>query len=119
MVSDCRLTLGQTPLQHIASHHATLLPAQVKRVEERLLARGILLRVDEAALDFLADRGFDPAYGEAALTLPGIRVDLGAVLTGLNPMVAAPSAVPCAIASCAIASCCCRGGQSHPGEESL
>jgi C-terminal, D2-small domain, of ClpB protein len=33
-------------------------------VEERLLARGILLRVDEAALDFLADRGFDPAYGE-------------------------------------------------------
>jgi ATP-dependent Clp protease ATP-binding subunit ClpA len=36
---------------------------QVKRVEERLLARGILLRVDEPALDFLADRGYDPAFG--------------------------------------------------------
>ena len=47
-------------------HHMLLLAAQVKRVEERLLARGILLRVDEAALDFLADRGFDPAYGEEA-----------------------------------------------------
>jgi C-terminal, D2-small domain, of ClpB protein len=66
MVSDCRLTLGQTAQQHIASHHITLPAAQVKRVEERLLARGILLRVDEAALDFLADRGFDPAYGEQA-----------------------------------------------------
>jgi ATP-dependent Clp protease ATP-binding subunit ClpA len=37
---------------------------QVKRVEERLLARGILLQVDDAALDFLADRGYDPAFGE-------------------------------------------------------
>lgn len=36
---------------------------QVKRVEERLLARGILLEVDDSALDFLADRGYDPAFG--------------------------------------------------------
>jgi len=35
----------------------------VRRLEERLLAKGIALRLDEGAIDFLADRGFDPAFG--------------------------------------------------------
>ena len=36
---------------------------QVKKVEERLFSRGIALRVDEAAISYLAERGFDPAFG--------------------------------------------------------
>ena len=35
----------------------------MRRLEERLLAKGIALRLDEGAIDFLADRGFDPAFG--------------------------------------------------------
>ena len=64
LVPPDTLTLHR-PLGNTSPHHTHLLAAQVKRVEERLLARGILLRVDAAALDFLADRGFDPAFGAA------------------------------------------------------
>lgn len=37
--------------------------AQVGRVEERLAGRSIRLQLRPEAVDFLADRGFDPAFG--------------------------------------------------------
>lgn len=36
---------------------------QVGRVEERLVGRSIRLQLRPEAVDFLADRGFDPAFG--------------------------------------------------------
>ena len=47
--------------------------ALVQRLVERLLARrglrrsGILVRVDEAVVDYIVDEGFDPAFGARAL----------------------------------------------------
>jgi ATP-dependent Clp protease ATP-binding subunit ClpB len=39
----------------------------LEATRERLMQRGISLRVDDAALEFLADRGYDPVYGARPL----------------------------------------------------
>jgi ATP-dependent Clp protease ATP-binding subunit ClpB len=52
--------LGQEDLVHI-------IDLQLERVEERLAGRGIDLVVDEGARRYLAERGFDPAYGARPL----------------------------------------------------
>ena len=36
---------------------------QAGKLGERLAAKGLQLQLDEGALAFLADRGFDPAFG--------------------------------------------------------
>lgn len=40
---------------------------QVRRLEQRLADRKMSLRLSDAALDFLADVGFDPVYGARPL----------------------------------------------------
>lgn len=52
--------LNQAQIRAIAS-------IQLQRLEERLQARELALRIDEAALDLLGEAGFDPVYGARPL----------------------------------------------------
>ncbi len=38
-------------------------PRQVTKLGERLETKGLRLRLDDGAVDILAERGFDPAFG--------------------------------------------------------
>jgi ATP-dependent Clp protease ATP-binding subunit ClpB len=55
---------------------------QLKRMDEQLSERHITLSVDEKALNWLADRGYDPTYGARPLK----RVIHAEVLTPLSKM---------------------------------
>ena len=47
----------------MASATNPLLAAQIKRVADRLSSRKIRLEVTEDAIEFLAYRGYEPAFG--------------------------------------------------------
>jgi ATP-dependent Clp protease ATP-binding subunit ClpB len=52
--------LGAAQIRRIAA-------IQTERVQQRLAERGITLKLSDAALDFLAQAGFDPVYGARPL----------------------------------------------------
>lgn len=52
--------LSQVQIRHIAG-------LQVARVQKRLLDRDLMLQVDDSALEYLAEVGFDPVYGARPL----------------------------------------------------
>jgi ATP-dependent Clp protease ATP-binding subunit ClpB len=52
--------LGSAQIRSIAA-------IQTERVQQRLAERGITLKLSDAALDFLAQAGFDPVYGARPL----------------------------------------------------
>ena len=45
----------------------TIVEIQLKRLEKLLEERKITLKLDNDALDWLADKGYDPAYGARPL----------------------------------------------------
>ena len=61
-----RLEAARGAWQHMPCRRACFSPfiaAQIKRVADRLSGRKIRLEVTEDAIEFLASRGYDPAFG--------------------------------------------------------